>query len=120
MSIQVYLTELENLNIEIERITKRSYELKKRKKVVEEKIIDFLKQQETQGVKFNDKAILLQTKNGRQRKKKDDKLNDIQNVLMKHNVKINSSLINDIIESQKGNSVSNDSLKIINPKNNNF
>lgn len=118
MSIQTYLTELDNLNIEINRINKNLYEFRKRRKIIEDKIIEFLKNQETHGVKFNDKAILLQTKNGRQRKKKDDKLNDIQNVLKKYDIRVNNSLVNDIIESQRGATVSNESLKIVNSKKN--
>lgn len=113
MSIQSDLIELENLKQEISRRQEELYKFKKARKVVEDRIIEFLKHQETHGVKYNNKAILLETKDVRTKKRKNDKLHDIKDVLRKHNISVSEDLISEIVEAQRGNKIKNNSLKII-------
>lgn len=113
MSIQSDLNELDKLEIEIQNLQKRLYEFRKQKKIVEQRVIDFLKHQETQGIRYNNRAILLETKNFRNKKNKTEKLNDISSVLRKHGIKNSEDLISEILDAQRGNPSANEVLKRI-------
>ena len=113
MSIQSDLHELDMLEAEIKNLQTQIYAFKKQKKVVEERVIQFLKNQETQGLKYKDKAILLETKNFRNKKSKSEKMNDISSVLKKHGIKNSEGLLEEILEVQRGNESMNAVLKKI-------
>ena len=100
--VQTYLQELEALREERKRKYIEIRELKKQQKIVEEQIISFLEEQGEKGVKYNDKAILLDKNFIRIRKKKDEKLQSIQQVLEKNDIPFSEHMLNEIIESQKG------------------
>jgi hypothetical protein len=110
--IQNYIKELESLEEEIKRKNNEIKELKKQQNIVKELIISFLKEQEEKGVKYNDKVFILNKNLVRIRKKKDQKLESIKEVLQKNNIEITSNIINDIIESQKGYKEEKEKLEI--------
>jgi hypothetical protein len=113
MSIQKDLDELNSLNIEINRLQKTIQEYRKRKKTIEERIISFLKHQESQGVRYQDQAVLLESKDFRNKKKKSERINDIASVLQKYGIQKSDSLLNEILEAQRGQANKNDILKIV-------
>jgi hypothetical protein len=113
MSIQSDLHELDMLETEIKNLQNQIYAFKKQKKIVEERVIQFLKNQETQGIKYKDKAILLETKNFRNKKSKSEKMSDISYVLQKHGIKNSEDLLEEILEVQRGNESMNAILKKI-------
>jgi hypothetical protein len=113
MSIQSDLHELDMLEAEIKNLQNQIYAFKKQKKIVEERVIQFLKNQETQGIKYKDKAILLETKNFRNKKSRSEKMNDISSVLRKHGIKNSEDLLEEILEVQRGNESMNAVLKKI-------
>lgn len=113
MSIQSDLDELNSINIEINRLQTIIKQYKKQKDSIEQRVITFLKNQETHGVRYNDKAVLLENKEYRNKKKKTEKLNDIASVLNSYGIKRSDKLIKDIIEAQRGKTCTNDKLKIV-------
>lgn len=113
MSIQRDLDELNNLNIEIQRLQNTIREYRKQKKLVEQRVIDFLKHQESQGVRYNDQAVLLESKDYRNKKRKTEKISDIASVLQKHGIQKSDKLLNDILEAQRGQASKNDVLKVV-------
>jgi hypothetical protein len=113
MSIQRDLDELNSLNIEINRLQQNIREYRKQKKNIEDRIISFLKHQESQGVRYNDQAVLLESKDIRNKKKKTEKINDIASVLQRHGIQKSDKLLNDILEAQRGQASKNDILKVV-------
>jgi hypothetical protein len=113
MSIQRDLDELNSLNIEIQRLQQIIRDYRKQKNILEERVISFLKNQETHGVRYNDKAVLLENKESRNKKKKTEKINDIASVLQRYGIQKSDKLLNDILEAQRGNSTTNNVLKIV-------
>jgi hypothetical protein len=113
MSLQHDLDELNNINLEIRRLTNTIREFRKQKKVVEDRVIAFLKNQETQGVRYNDQAVILDNKNIRNKKKKKEKLDEIHSVLNKYGIKSSDTLIQEIMEAQRGSIESNECLKVV-------
>lgn len=113
MSVQKDLDELNMINLEIRRLQDSLRTFRRQKQIVEERVIHFLREQETHGVRYNDQAVLLENKAIRNKKKKAEKINDLQSVLRKHGIQKNDSLLNDIIEAQRGLPSNNDVLKVI-------
>lgn len=113
MSIQADLDELSNLNIEISRLQDALRLYRNQKKRVEERVIAFLKEQETHGVRYNNQAVLLETKNFRNKKRKADKIQDVAGVLRRHGITNPDSILHDILEAQRGNESANDVLRLV-------
>lgn len=113
MSIQRDLDELHQLNLELQRLKGLIKNYNEQKTNIEKRIITFLKNQEQSGVRYNDTAILLQQKNIRNKKKKTERIEDLQTVLKKYDIKGNDSLIHDIIEASKGLPKKNETLKFV-------
>jgi hypothetical protein len=113
MSIQKDLDELNMINLEIRRLQDSLRTFRRQKELVETRVIQFLKEQETHGVRYNDQAVLLETKPIRNKKKKSEKLNDISLVLRKYGIQKNESLLNELIEAQRGLPSKNDVLKMV-------
>ena len=117
MSIQGDLDEMNNLNLEIQRLNGVIKDYRKQKKVVENRLIQYLKTQEQKGLKYNDQAVVLETKNGRAKKKKSEKVDSIVDVLRKYNLKIQDHMIDDILDAQKGKEIKSEKLKIVKKNN---
>jgi hypothetical protein len=113
MSIQRDLDELNSLNIEINRLYQTIRDYRKQKKIIEDRIINFLKHQESQGVRYQDQAVLLESKDVRSKKKKSEKIDDIATVLQKYGIQKSEKLLNDILEAQRGQTNKNDILKVV-------
>jgi hypothetical protein len=113
MSIQADLDELSNLNIEISRLQDTLRVYRNQKKRVEERVIAFLKEQETHGVRYNNQAVLLETKNFRNKKRKADKIQDLAGVLRRHGITNPDGILRDILEAQRGNESANDVLRLV-------
>jgi hypothetical protein len=113
MSIQRDLDELNNITLEIQRLTGLIRDFRKQKRLVEERVISFLKGQETHGVRYNDQAVLLEQKSVRNKKKKGEKLNDLSTVLRKHGIQGSEDLVREILETQRGTPMDSDRLKMV-------
>ncbi len=113
MSIQKDLDELTALNTEIRRLQESIRTYRKQKKTIEDRIIAFLKEQETHGVRYNDQAVLLENKMFRGKKKKAEKVDDVQNVLRRYGVRTNDALIHDLLDAQRGREAPGNVLKVV-------
>ena len=80
-SIKGYIQELEGLKNEIKRNNLRNRELNKRVKIIEESIKNFLTSKQQSGIKYNDVAIVMENKERKTTKKKQELENDIMRVL---------------------------------------
>lgn len=115
-SLQSDLDELQRLEIELKNLRTRVREFAKQKELVEERIKEFLKNQETHGVRYQNKAIVLEETCHRNKKKKVDKLNDIAHVLGKYGFQRNDAMIGEIIEAQRGSTKKSEVLKVMQRK----
>lgn len=119
MSVQGDLHELNSLNTEIKRLLGTIKQYRKQKTIIEKRIIEWLKTQGTNGLKYNDQAILLETKNTRVKPKKNEKVDNIVSVLRKHNLQVPDDVVNEILDAQKGKEIKNDKLKFVKNGNDN-
>lgn len=113
MSIQKDLDELNMINVEIRRLCETLKNFRKQKELIESRVISFLKEQETRGVRYNDHAVLLETKSIRNKKHKTEKLGELEQVLRRHGIQKNEVLLNEILEAQRGQPTKNDVLKMV-------
>lgn len=118
-SIQSDLDEMNALDLEIKRLNNSIKEFRKQKKLVETRLINYLKEQDTKGLKYNDQAIVLETVNSRTKKKKSEKMDSVVDVLRKYGVQIQDHVVKDLIEAQKGKETTNEKLKIVKKNQNN-
>jgi hypothetical protein len=72
MSIQGKVTELNLLKNELKSLTQKCSALRKRSKVIEQEIHDYLEKKDQPGLKYNGIAIIRETKTKRTVKKKTD------------------------------------------------
>lgn len=112
MSIQTDVNELNNLNIEIKRLSKSLHTLRLRKAEVEKRITDFLEAKEQPGVKYQGVAILAQDKTKRIYKSKKIKNEDGIEVLKKYGVTNPDIALNEVINAMKGDEMTTKQLKI--------
>ena len=61
MSIQSEIKELTSINSEISRLSKELAKLRKQSKIKEQNIINYLKEKDQQGVKFDGNALIINT-----------------------------------------------------------
>jgi glutamine synthetase adenylyltransferase len=85
-SIHSDINELNSLDVEITRINDELKKLKKQKKKVEERIIQFLKFKNQQGFKYGNNAILLEEKTKKLNKNKKEHENETMNILREHGI----------------------------------
>ena len=102
MSIQAYVSELQNLNIELKRIRQTSTDLRKKIKNVESNIMEYLKEKQQPGVKYHDTAIIIENKSKRITKPSKDKEYDSLRVLEEYGIRDAKNVLEQILESRKG------------------
>jgi hypothetical protein len=119
MSIQAYVSELQNLNIELKRLKQTSSELRKKIKIVENNIMEYLQEKQQPGVKYHDTAIIIENKSKRTSKPKKDKEEDALRILEQYGIKDSKNLLEQILEAGKGEEVEINKLKIKKIKKNN-
>jgi hypothetical protein len=114
MSIQTDVNELNKLNYEIKRMSKELKILRRQAKECEARIVDFLKVKETPGVKFQGKAILLESKEKHSKKKKIEQQLDALEVLSKYGVDNPEEVLKEVLNARKGDATEIHKLKIKN------
>jgi hypothetical protein len=112
MSIQNEINELTQVNAEIKRLSLQLRTLRKRAKDIESNVIDFLQQKDQPGLKYQNKAIILETKEKRSTKKRSEQEADAINVLSKYDISEPDKVLKEILESRKGSSKEISKLKI--------
>ena len=102
MSIKPEINELNEINIEIKRLSGQLSVLRLRKKVVEKSVVTYLESKEQPGVKFNNTAIVVETKTKRLTKKKNERDIDALRILSEYGINDPKKVLNDILETRKG------------------
>ena len=111
-NIQGLVTELKQLNVEIKRLSKKTSELRKQSKAVESQIVEYLKHKEQPGLKYNDTAIILETKSARTTKKKADMETDAIEILERHGIDNADSVLKEILDARKGDEIEKQKIKL--------
>jgi cell division septum initiation protein DivIVA len=111
MSVRQYLDEIDAIRNEIKRNNQRNSELRKRYKVLEEQIKDYLNENEQYGMKYNNSAITVEDFKSRSSISKQEKNEKIIQILKQNGVNPTNTLIEQIQQSQKGDSVVKQKLK---------
>jgi ABC-type dipeptide/oligopeptide/nickel transport system ATPase component len=112
MSIQSDITELNKVNQEIKRLSIEVRKLRKQAKDIELRIVDFLKEKDQPGVKYQGKAIILENKEKYLKKKKNEQETDAIEVLSKFNIPNPEDVLKEILNARKGNLTEIPKLKI--------
>jgi|LakMenEpi03Aug12_release.lakeMendotaPanAssembly.Ray.scaffolds.fasta_scaffold680330_2 hypothetical protein len=103
MNIHADVKELTLLKQEIERLSKELNKLRKNAKIKEENIINFLKHKEQKGLKFEDKALILNEKQSLVSKPKKDKEENYIKILSAAGVSNPKRVLSDMMNSGKQN-----------------
>lgn len=111
-SIQSYISEIKNLNIELKRINKQATGIRKRIKDLEQNIINYLSKKEQPGVKFQDIAIVVENKTKREYKAKKDKEDAAIKILENRGISDSKYVLEQILEARRGNPVEDKKIKI--------
>jgi len=111
-SIQSYVNDLKNLNIELKRLNKNALEIRKKIKEAERNIIDYLREKEQPGVKYQDMAIIIENKTKRVSKKKKDIEEDSIRVLENVGISNAKSVLDKILDARKGEEIEDKKIKI--------
>lgn len=97
-----YVKELKSLDNEIKRLMIEIKALRHRKGMVESEIIDYLRENNQPGIKYNDTVILAHEKSKRSVKKKPDKIDSGVVVLKKYGVIEPDKALLELIDAMKG------------------
>ena len=106
------VNELRSINTEIKRLVKETTALRKRAKVIEQNIVNFLDQKDQPGVKFQDTAIVLETKQKYSYKGKKDKEEDSLRILEDHGIPNSKEVLDLLKRAGKGTEIESKKIKI--------
>tara|TARA_Y100000114_G_C11538638_1_gene221562 strand:- start:38 stop:382 length:345 start_codon:yes stop_codon:yes gene_type:complete len=104
MSITTYLSELDSINTEINRLRILLKNLNNKKNILEENVQEWLQNNNQKSISHNGKIISIYNKMSSKRKKQSEKVEDLSQVLRKYGMN-NKKIINEILEVNKGNKV---------------
>lgn len=102
MSIQGKVEELNSIKNELKSLRERGTILRKRSKIIEEEIDDYLDMKNQKGVKYKGTAIYIETGTKRQSKKQTDAKSDAILVLQKSGVKSPERIFTEMMDARKG------------------
>jgi hypothetical protein len=111
-SITGDVNELNDLNIEIKRLGQQLRQLRQKAKAAENRIVEFLKEKDQVGVRYQGKAIVIENKPKRAPKKKTDREADVIKVLQDYNIPNPDVALKEILNSYQGNVIEAPKLKI--------
>jgi len=113
-SIQGYVAELKNINVEIKRLQNEIKKFKKRAVEVEKNILTYLNEKEQPGVKYQNTAIIIENKAKRIAKTRKDVESEALRILQNNGVANPQEVLKQITESRKGDKVEMQKVKIQN------
>jgi regulator of sigma D len=111
-SIKGFVTELKSLRNEIKIQSVSLKDLRKKARGVEENIQKYLEAKDQKGLRYQGIAIILDNKESRRRKKKDEQLEDSISVLKRYEVEDPKKIIEELIEARKGSPQPKSRLKL--------
>jgi len=96
------MKELQNINTEIKRLSKQIMMMKNKKKELEDNILEYLKDTDSEALRYKDMLVISKERKHRDRKNKTDKENDIINILNEAGVMDSMKVLNNIQGAMKG------------------
>jgi hypothetical protein len=111
MSILYEVTELENIKNELKRLRQQTTKLNKQKKVLEQNIQDYLIEQDLPAVKHQNTIIKRELMVRHPRRKKQEKQQDIMDVLHNSGVKNPDIVLENILNAIKGPTIEQEIIK---------
>ena len=110
MSINSYLSELDSIKKELERLKLQVKNLNIKKEKLENSVQNwFIKNNQT-SIKYKDKIISIKNTTCSKRKKKLEKIEDFKNVLKNNGIHNSNKIINQLLEANKGNKITSTKL----------
>jgi hypothetical protein len=111
MSIQGKVNELNSIKSELKSLRQRGTALRKRAKVIEDEIEEYLDSKDQPGLKYKGTAIIRETATQRRTKKKADARADAIYVLERRGVESPEKLFDEIMEARRGSPTEQRKLK---------
>lgn len=111
-AIMGYVTEVEQLDVEIKRLNAQLKQLRRQKAAAEQNIAQWFHANNLPGGRYRGKEIRVEAKPKRTRKKAKDKEADAIDVLKSHGVQDPRGLLEELQESQRGEEVENHKVRI--------
>ena len=93
-----YVSEYKKLNIEVKRIQESLRKLKKRRKIVETYILNYLNSSNYPGVKYQGTAFYKELKKTKVNKKKDEKIQECISLLNQYNIPDSTNLVKQLVK----------------------
>jgi hypothetical protein len=112
MSIVSFINELQSIKVAIATHTKETAILRKRAKVIEQQITDYLEAKDQPGVKFQDTAIVVDTKPKWAYKNKKDTEEDSLKILEEYGVSNPKEALEELLKARKGDEIETKKIKI--------
>ena len=112
MSVKEDVRELESLRLELKNLSKNRKELKKREKILQGKIGEFLKSKEQVGLKHKGTAIILEKKEKHKQKNKKQVNEDTLAILRDSGIQNPEHLMLEILNARKGELIEEETLKM--------
>ena len=110
------LSQLKEIEKELKRLSGLSRELKKKKEVIETRVLTYLNKTKRDGVKTQDIMVLSKEKVSRPSKPKDEKEKDVQQILQRVGVRNTEQAYQEIMEAMKGEERRKQGLVLKQPK----
>lgn len=114
MSIQGKVNELNSIKSELKSLRQRGTALRKRAKVIEDEIEEYLDSKDQPGLKYKGTAIIRETTTKRRTKKNADARADAIYVLERRGIESPEKLFDEIMEARRGSPTEQRKLKFKN------
>ena len=112
MSIISYINELQSINLAITKNNKENSLLRKRKKVIEQQITEYLDSKDQPGVKFQDTALVIDKTTRWSYKNKKDKEEDSIKILEEYGISNAKEALDQLLKVRKGDETETKKIKI--------
>lgn len=106
------VNEMNTIGNELRRLRKETMKLNKRKKDLEEKIIEYLKMKDQPGFKYQNMAVIAEEKDVHNKTKKNEKIERGISVLRNNGIDNAEDLLKELLEEMKGSPTTTTKLKI--------
>ena len=111
MSVTGYIEEVNNINHEISRSLKDLKALRTRKKEIENMLKVYIGNKDIPGIKYKGNTIIAGKKNIREKRKKQEKESDAEEILSQLGINNSQYILQEIIETLRGPKTSTTVLK---------
>ena len=112
MSIVNFINELQSIKLAITKHNQENASLRKRAKIIEQQITEYLESKDQPGVKFQDTAIIVDKQQKYSYKSKKDTEEDSLKILEDHGISNPKEILQELFYARKGNEIETTKIKI--------